>query len=91
MNNLAQKEKFTQMRKRKMRATHGSSAIAFPLSVPDVPPFIFFFFVGVKLLHNAVLVSAVQHESAMCAHVSPPTGTPPSPPSHLSRSSRAPS
>ena len=55
MNNLTLKEQFTQMRKRKMHAAHGSSAIAFPLYVPDVPPFIFFFFVGVKLLHNAVV------------------------------------
>ena len=74
-----------------MLAVHGTSALTFPLSVPDEPPFIFFFFIGVKLLHNAVLVSAVQHESAIYVHVSPPSSTSPTPQSHLSRSLRAPS
>lgn len=58
-----------------MHAVHGTSAITFPLYVPDVPPFIFFFFFGVKLLHNAALFSAVQHEPAMCAHAPPPSST----------------
>ena len=38
---------------------------------------IFFFFIGVYLLYNAVLVSAVQRsESAICIHKSPPSWAP---------------
>lgn len=82
MNNLALKEKFTQIRKRKMHAVHGTSAITFPLYVPDVP-FLFLFFIGLKLLDNAVLFSAVQHEPAICAHVSPPSSPSPAHPTSL--------
>ena len=48
-----------------------------------------FFFIGVQLLYNVALLSAVQQsESAVCIHVSPPSWTPHSHP--LSGSSRSP-